>query len=128
MEVEELRPGQQDPNVERPRAHQFVAVGLGALALTLRPAESPADDAEFLRRTYLNVIGRIPSVFEVLEFLDDPSPDKRRRLVEQLLDSPSALNQIRQLWQNAPVLIFRRQSLEGAGGRGGAAGSRLVRA
>ena len=32
--------------------------------------------------------------------------------IDQLLASESALDQIRQLWRNAPVLIFRRQSLE----------------
>ena len=32
--------------------------------------------------------------------------------IDQLLDSESALDQIRQLWRDAPVLIFRRQSLE----------------
>src|SRR5262245_47530355 len=39
------------------------------------------DDPEYLRRTYLNIVGRIPSVNEVLEFLEDNLPDKRRRLV-----------------------------------------------
>lgn len=47
-----------------------------------------ADDAEFLRRLYLDLVGRIPRVSEVREFLDDPSPDKRRRAVEELLKHP----------------------------------------
>src|SRR5262245_43828970 len=33
-----------------------------------------ADDAEFLRRVYLDLVGRIPSVAEAHEFLDDKSP------------------------------------------------------
>ena len=49
------------------------------------------DEPEFLRRTYLNVVGRIPSVYEVREFLDDPSPTKRRELVDRLLESPGYL-------------------------------------
>jgi Protein of unknown function (DUF1553)/Protein of unknown function (DUF1549) len=48
----------------------------------------PADDAEFLRRTYLNIAGRIPSCSEVQSFLDEKRTDKRRRVVDQLLESP----------------------------------------
>ena len=51
------------------------------------PAPS-ADDAEFLRRVYLDIIGRIPSVHDVHEFLADPGPDKRARTIDELLDSP----------------------------------------
>lgn len=44
-----------------------------------------ADDAEFLRRAYLDLAGKIPSVGEARAFLDDTNPEKRRKLVEQLL-------------------------------------------
>jgi hypothetical protein len=44
-----------------------------------------ADDAEFLRRVYLDVIGKIPSVAELQEFLADSSADKRARTVDSLL-------------------------------------------
>jgi hypothetical protein len=44
-----------------------------------------ADDAEFLRRVYLDTIGKIPSVAEVQQFLEDASPDKRARVVDDLL-------------------------------------------
>jgi Protein of unknown function (DUF1549)/Protein of unknown function (DUF1553) len=47
-----------------------------------------ADDAEFLRRVYLDLIGRIPSAGEARQFLADKSPEKRRRLVDMLLDYP----------------------------------------
>src|SRR5262249_52733802 len=53
----------------------------------VKPA-GPADDAQFLRRVYLDLAGRIPRVAEVRDFLADRAPDKRRRLVEELLDSP----------------------------------------
>src|SRR5262249_42309956 len=40
-----------------------------------------ADDAEFLRRVYLDIAGHIPSVSEARRFLEDNKPDKRHRLV-----------------------------------------------
>jgi hypothetical protein len=45
----------------------------------------PADDAAFLRRVYLDVIGKIPSVAEVEQFLSDTSAGKRERVVDELL-------------------------------------------
>jgi hypothetical protein len=45
----------------------------------------PASDAEFLRRVYLDTIGKIPAVAEVEQFLDDDSALKRRRVVDELL-------------------------------------------
>ncbi len=46
-----------------------------------------ADDATFLRRASLDLIGRIPTVAETLSFLADNSPDKRKLLVNRLIDS-----------------------------------------
>jgi hypothetical protein len=46
------------------------------------------DDATFVRRLYLDLIGRIPTLVERAEFLADTSLDKRERLVDQLLASP----------------------------------------
>jgi hypothetical protein len=47
-----------------------------------------ADDAEFFRRLCLDLIGRIPTVAELVDFLDDPRPDKRARWTDELLDGP----------------------------------------
>jgi hypothetical protein len=49
---------------------------------------APADDSEFVRRVYLDLAGRIPSVTEARTFLADKRPDKRKRLVEKLLGGP----------------------------------------
>jgi hypothetical protein len=46
---------------------------------------APASDATFLRRASLDAIGRVPTPAEVRAFLADPSPDKRTRLVDALL-------------------------------------------
>ena len=47
-----------------------------------------SDDAEFLRRVCLDIIGTLPPPHRVREFLNDPDPDKRDKLIEILLDSP----------------------------------------
>jgi hypothetical protein len=49
------------------------------------PPANVADDAEFLRRIYLDLAGRIPSIQEARSFLDDKSADKRTKLIDQLL-------------------------------------------
>lgn len=52
----------------------------------LRIAPSPlADDATFLRRVFLDTIGTLPTSAEARRFLADTAPDKRQRLVTELL-------------------------------------------
>src|SRR5215475_847094 len=53
----------------------------------VQPAPA-ADDAEFARRVYLDLAGRIPRVQEIRDFLEDAGSDRRGRLVERLLESP----------------------------------------
>ncbi len=48
-----------------------------------------ADDAEFVRRIYLDLAGKIPSVWETRAFLADTSADKRQNVVSELLESPA---------------------------------------
>ena len=47
-----------------------------------------ADDEEFCRRAYLDVLGRIPKVSEVRAFAADTDPAKRAKLVDVLLSKP----------------------------------------
>jgi hypothetical protein len=54
----------------------------------IKPA-TPADDAEFCRRLYLDLIGRAPKVAELRAFLEDKDPKKREKLVEKLFTLPS---------------------------------------
>lgn len=60
---------------------------------------SRADDAEFLRRVYLDLAGQIPPVSEVRRFLDDTSPDKRATLVKKLLESPRYIVHFSNVWR-----------------------------
>jgi hypothetical protein len=52
------------------------------------PLSPLASDADFVRRIYLDLTGMIPSAAEVRAFLADASPDKRVKLIDQLLASP----------------------------------------
>jgi hypothetical protein len=58
-----------------------------------------ADDAEFMRRVYLDITGKIPSVAEAQAFLDDAAADKRRRLVENLLGRGSFAAHFANVWR-----------------------------
>lgn len=55
--------------------------------LNILPSE-PVGDATFQRRVYLDVIGRLPTVAEAKQFLDDTTPNKRIALIDQLLERP----------------------------------------
>jgi hypothetical protein len=48
-----------------------------------------ADDAEYVRRVYLDLVGRAPRVAETRAFLADRSADKRAHLVGRLLATPT---------------------------------------
>jgi hypothetical protein len=73
-------------------------INAGLAAAKVEPAPG-ADDAEFVRRAYLDLVGRIPSVAEVRTFLDDKAPDKRRRLVGQLLEGPRYVTHFARVWR-----------------------------
>lgn len=47
-----------------------------------------SSDAEFVRRLYLDLTGKIPSVAETRAFLADKSANKREVLIDRLLNSP----------------------------------------
>ena len=49
------------------------------------PPSAPADDATFLRRVDLDVIGTIPTAVEARAFLASKDPAKRTKVVDQLL-------------------------------------------
>ena len=51
-------------------------------------ASSICTDAEFIRRASLDITGTLPAAEDVRSFLADQSPDKRERLVNELLDAP----------------------------------------
>jgi hypothetical protein len=58
-----------------------------------------ADDAEFLRRASLDITGVIPPPDKVIAFLASKQPDKRARLIDELLASPHYGRHMADLWQ-----------------------------
>ena len=63
------------------------------------PAAGPSDDGEFLRRLSLDLVGRLPSPDEILEFLKDAGPGKRAAKVDQLLALPEYAQAWADLWE-----------------------------
>src|SRR5262245_34892650 len=51
------------------------------------PASGQAEDAEFLRRVYLDLTGVIPTAEKAKAFLDSKDRDRRARLIDELLAS-----------------------------------------
>ncbi len=66
-------------------------------------AAPPADDAAFIRRVSLDIAGKIPSVAQLHEFLDDSSPYKRQKLVDRLLDSPAYVRHFSNVWRSVMI-------------------------
>jgi hypothetical protein len=71
-----------------------------------------ASDAEFLRRASLDITGRIPSPADVHEFLEDRSADKRRKLIDRLLDDPRYAVHFANVWRMelAPEVAANREA------------------
>ena len=51
-------------------------------------ANPPVSDVQFVRRVYLDLIGRIPTDKELVSFYEDKRKDRRARLIDDLLESP----------------------------------------
>jgi hypothetical protein len=67
---------------------------------------SLADDATFLRRLYLDLVGTIPTHDEAAAFLADASAGKRDQLIAKLLDDPRFAAQQALQWD---LVLFGRQ-------------------
>ena len=76
----------------------------------LRP-NAPVDDATFLRRVYLTVVGRIPTLEEARAFYASQMPDKRAKLIDSLLASEGYVQNFFNYWAD----VLRAQS-QGIGG------------
>jgi hypothetical protein len=87
---------------------ELVFQKLKALGL---PSSAVCDDATFLRRTSVDLAGRLPSLEESEQFLADTDPNKRVNLVNRLLDSADYADYFANKW-SAILRNKRRQDNE----------------
>jgi len=64
------------------------------------PPSPPAGDSEFIRRAYLDAAGILPTTAEVDQFVKDPSPDKRSRLIDALMKRPEFVDYWAYKWSD----------------------------
>lgn len=57
-----------------------------------------ATDAEFLRRAFLDLVGRIPTVQEAASFLENKDRGKRAKLIDYLLEHPDYARNFSNVW------------------------------
>ncbi|MEM8912414.1 MAG: DUF1549 and DUF1553 domain-containing protein [Planctomycetota bacterium] len=67
------------------------------------------NDQTFLRRIYLDVAGRIPTLSEATAFLESKDPQRREKLIDQLLNSPDYVSNLYNFWADTLRLVDRPQ-------------------
>ncbi len=76
---------------------------------SLKLAPSPrSTDAQFLRRVYLDAAGILPTPEEVEEFLADSSPDKRTKVIAQLLERDEFADNWAYRWSDLLLVSSRK--------------------
>ena len=56
------------------------------------------DDARFMRRAFTDIIGRFPAADEARTFLNDSDPEKRKKLIDRLLERPEYVDHWANKW------------------------------
>jgi hypothetical protein len=67
--------------------------------LEIQPS-NPCSDGVFLRRAYFDVIGTLPTAAEARQFLESDAPDKRAKLVDELLERPEFADYLAMKWSD----------------------------
>ncbi|HYV35785.1 MAG TPA: DUF1549 domain-containing protein, partial [Gemmataceae bacterium] len=67
--------------------------------LRMNPSELSTDTV-FLRRAYLDLIGLPPTAADVRQFLADKRPDKRAKIIDELLARPEYADKWAQVWSD----------------------------
>ncbi len=83
-----------------PRKNFIDDLILKQLQLLRLPPSPPADDFTFVRRAYLDTIGKLPTADEVRAFQADQKPDKRDRLIDSLLSRPEFVDYWAYQWSD----------------------------
>lgn len=79
------------------------------LSKDMQPNEIASDEI-FLRRVYLDVAGRIPTLSEATEFLESENPQRREDLIDKLLSSPDYVSNMYNFWADTFRLKERPQA------------------
>ncbi len=80
------------------------------LKLLSIPPSDECTDTEFVRRAYLDVCGILPPADAVRKFLKDTTPNKRAKLVDELLDRPEYADFWTMKWSD--VLRSSRKTIQ----------------
>ena len=92
------------------RSNSIDALVLKKLESLHIPPSPPCTDREFIRRTYLDAAGILPTPEEVNKFLGDSAPDKRAKLVDRLLERPEFVDYWAYKWSDLLLLSTRKLS------------------
>jgi hypothetical protein len=80
--AQDPKPGNVSPQTQK--INELIAKGWESAGIK-QPAER-AKDHEFMRRAFIDLIGRIPTPEEIIDFQNDTSANKRAKLVHRLLN------------------------------------------
>ena len=78
------------PAVQAGRTHPIDRILDAHLRQTKVKAPAPIDESAFVRRLTLDLTGQLPDVDALRTHLQDQSPDKRQKLIQQLLSDKQA--------------------------------------
>jgi hypothetical protein len=99
------RPADSGQIVDRRKPRNFIDEAIDKQLARLNLPASPAcSDAEFLRRAYIDTIGRLPEVAEARAFLQDSSPSRRDALIDKLLARPEFADYWTYKWSDMLML------------------------
>jgi hypothetical protein len=80
--AEDPKPSTASPQTQK--INELIAKGWESAGIK-KPADK-ATDAEFMRRAFIDLIGRIPTPDEIVDFEGDRAPNKRAKLIFRLLN------------------------------------------
>jgi hypothetical protein len=79
------------------RIDEIIATGYQTNGVKPSPV---VDDSGFLRRSSLDITGKIPVVNDARRFLAETSPEKRAEAIERMLSSPAYVNHFTNMWRD----------------------------
>ncbi|HLW80354.1 MAG TPA: DUF1549 domain-containing protein, partial [Terriglobia bacterium] len=77
------------------------------------PPSRQSTDAEFIRRAYADAAGILPTAAETENFLADPAPDKRARLIDALIQRSEFVDYWAYRWSDLLLVSSNKLSTEG---------------